>query len=265
MMVEFINVTKVFGNGTKALDDVSFLIDSGEFAAITGPSGAGKTTLLKLMMKEISFSKGKIRIDGDNINKISRSNTYLLRRKIGAIFQDFKIIMDRTVKENVALGLEILDLEPSVVDLRIKELLELTGLGGKEDVFPIQLSGGEMQRVVIARALAPQPKIIFADEPTGNLDTDNAWSIIQLLKDINEQGTAVILSTHDKAIIKKLGIRSIEIKAGKILKDSGSKSKPKSASKKEDKKSAKVAKPADKKQPLKDKPEEEKKKVEKEK
>lgn len=234
-MIEFTQVTKVFGNGVKALDSVSFTVDEGEFVAIQGPSGSGKTTILRLMLKEIPLREGKIRIDGDNINKISPKNTYLLRRKIGSAFQDFKILMDRTVKENIALGLDILDLDPEVTEARIKELLSLTELEGKDDVFPIQLSGGELQRVVIARALAPQPKIIFADEPTGNLDDETAWTIVQLLQDINEQGTAIILSTHDKKLIEKLGIRTIELKGGKVIKDTGSKKKSKAKKSKKEK------------------------------
>lgn len=230
-MIEFENVTKVFGNGTVAIENVTFFVDKGEFVIIEGVSGAGKSTLLRLMLKEIPFENGIIRIDGDNIAKISKKNTYLLRRKIGSVFQDYKVLMDRTVKENIALALDILKLEQEVIQARIEELLTLIGLEGKGDVFPVQLSGGELQRVIIARALAPQPKIIFADEPTGNLDEATALHIAELLKDINEQGTTVILATHDKALINKFKKRIIEIENGKIIKDTGKKKKSKDAKK----------------------------------
>lgn len=229
-MIEFENVTKIFGNGTQALDDVSFSVDEGEFVIIQGKSGAGKTTLARLMLRELPFEKGKIKIEGDNVSKIGKRNIPLLRRKIGVVFQDLKILTDRTVKENIALALDILELEDDIIDNRIKELLHLTGLEEKDDMFPVQLSGGELQRVVIARALAPQPKIIFADEATGNLDEDTSWQIVQLLKDINEQGTAIILSTHDKTIINKLDERIIELEHGKVIKDTGTKKKPKKKS-----------------------------------
>lgn len=255
-MIEFENVTKIFGNGTQALDDVSFSIDEGEFVIIQGKSGAGKTTLARLMIRELPFEKGKIKIEGDNVSKIGKRNIPLLRRKIGVVFQDLKILTDRTVKENIALALDILELEDDIIDNRIKELLHLTGLEEKDDMFPVQLSGGELQRVVIARALAPQPKIIFADEPTGNLDEDTSWQIIQLLKDINEQGTAIILSTHDKTIINKLDERIIELEHGKVIKDTGAKKKPKKKKKKvEPKKDSKTQE--DKKQE--EQPEEKKK------
>lgn len=226
-MIVFDHVSKTFGNGTVALDDVSFTINEGEFAVLRGPSGAGKSTILRLILKEVGDYEGTITIDGDDISRIGPRNTPLLRRKVGAAFQDFKILTDRTVRENIFLALDILDLDEDVIDKRIEELTDLTGLGEKIDMFPSQLSGGELQRVVIARALAPQPKVIFADEPTGNLDETTAWKIIELLKDINEQGTAVLLATHDKNIIKKLNVRVIEIENGKLVKDTGSTKKPK--------------------------------------
>lgn len=227
-MIVFDSVSKTYGNGTVALDNVSFTIDEGEFVVIRGPSGAGKSTILRLILKEVTDYDGTITVDGDDISKIGHRNTPLLRRKVGAAFQDFKILPDRTVRENIFLALDILDLDEGVISKRIEELTDLTGIGEKIDMFPSQLSGGELQRVVIARALAPQPKVIFADEPTGNLDEATAWKIIELLKDINEQGTAVLLATHDKNIIKKLKVRIIEIENGKVVRDTGETKKPKS-------------------------------------
>lgn len=235
-MIEFDSVSKIFGNGTKALTDVNFSLEEGEFVIIQGKSGAGKTTIARLIIKEFPFEKGVIKVDGDDISKISPNNTPLLRRKIGVAFQDFKILTNRTVRENISLALDILGLDQEIINKRIKELLNLTGLEGKDDMFPSQLSGGEVQRVIIARALAPQPKVIFADEPTGNLDEETAMQIINLLKDINEQGTAVILATHDKSVLSKLKFRSIQLEDGKIIKDTGAKKKPKKIASDDEKK-----------------------------
>lgn len=219
-MIIFDHVTKVFGNGTKALDDVSFEVDPGEFVLLEGISGAGKTTMVRLMLKEFSPTSGKIVIDGDDLARISRRNIPLLRRKIGVVFQDFKILMDRTVAENIDLALDILGLDSTVSGARRDELLQLTGLSDKADNFPVQLSGGQLQRVIIARAIAGEPKILFADEPTGNLDAATAMSIVDLLRDINEQGTTVLMATHDVDLVKGLHARTIRVEQGRLIKDS---------------------------------------------
>lgn len=233
-MLIFDHVTKVFGNGTKALEDVSFAIGVGEFVVLEGASGAGKTTLFRLALKDLLPSKGKVVVDGDNLARISSRNIPLLRRKIGVVFQDFKVLFDRTVAENIDLALDILGLPQESVNKRRQELLELTGLTDKQDDFPIQLSGGQLQRVIIARALAPSPKLLFADEPTGNLDVDTASSIINLLKDINEQGTTVILATHDTDLVEDLSPRHLVFEDGKLIKDAGEKPLPSDAEKKEE-------------------------------
>lgn len=222
-MIIFDKATITFGNGAKGLDEITFQIDKGEFVVIVGHSGAGKTTLMRTMIKDLLITSGNITVDGDDITKISQKNTPLLRRKIGVVFQDFKAIMDRTVAENILIALDILGLSEDLSQKRLMELISLTGLAGKENMFPIQLSGGELQRVVLARALAPQPKILFADEPTGNLDDETGASIISLLKDINETGTTVLVATHDHHLVKPLHLRTLELDHGKVVKDSGKK------------------------------------------
>lgn len=218
-MITFDRVTKIFGNGTKALDEISFEIEAGEFVILEGKSGAGKTSIARLLLKEFAPTQGRLVVDGDDVSKISRRNIPLLRRKIGVVFQDFKVLYDRTVGENIELALDILGLDPRLTQSRLQELLDLTGLSDKKDDFPVQLSGGQLQRVIIARALAGQPKILFADEPTGNLDASTAVSIIDLLKDINEQGTTVIMATHDVGLVKDMHARTLRLEQGRLVKD----------------------------------------------
>lgn len=219
-MIVFDNVTITFGNGACAITDVSFAIGEGEFVVVEGHSGAGKTSMMRAVIKDLPISHGKIVIEGDDLSKISSKNIPLLRRKISVIFQDFKLLIDRTVAENVDLALDIIGLDGEIVQKRRTELLELTGLIGKEDYFPVQLSGGEAQRVAIARALASQPKVLFADEPTGNLDAVTGMSIIKLLQDINESGTTVVMATHDLELIKDLKLRRLRMDQGKLIHDS---------------------------------------------
>lgn len=219
-MIVFDQVTVTFGNGTVGLADLSFAIGEGEFVVIEGPSGAGKTTLMRTIIKDVTPTKGKIVIDGDDLSRVSPQKIPLLRRKIGVVFQDFKILFDRTVAENVDLALDILGLDDTTIRKRRNELLELTGLIDKAELFPVQLSGGELQRVGVARALSPQPKVLFADEPTGNLDSKTGSSIITLLEDINSQGTTVIMATHDLDLIKDKKFRRLKLESGKLIHDS---------------------------------------------
>ena len=221
IMIVFDNVTITFSNGDHALNDISFAIGEGEFVIVEGHSGAGKTSVMRAVIKDLPISQGKIVIEGDDLSKISAKNLPLLRRKISVIFQDFKLLMDRTIAENIDLALDIIGLDAVTTKKRRTELLELTGLKGKDNYFPIQLSGGEVQRVAIARALAPQPKVLFADEPTGNLDAKTGMSIIKLLQDINEQGTTVVMATHDLELVKDLKLRRLRIDGGKLVHDSG--------------------------------------------
>jgi cell division transport system ATP-binding protein len=219
-MIVFDNVTITFGNGEHALKDVSFAIGGGEFVIVEGHSGAGKTSMMRAVIKDLPISQGKIIIDGDNLSKISDKNLPLLRRKISVVFQDFKLLLDRTVAENIDLALDILGVEGEIIKKRRNELLDLTGLKDKEDYFPVQLSGGESQRVAIARALASQPKVLFADEPTGNLDAKTGLSIIKLLQDINETGTTVVMATHDLELVKDLKLRRLRLEDGQLVHDS---------------------------------------------
>ena len=232
-MIIFNKVTKKFKDGTVILDDISFTIDKGEFVFLIGPSGAGKTTISRLLLREISPTKGRIFVDNEEIVKIKEKKIPQLRRKIGTAFQDYKLFWDRTIFENISLPLEIAHKRKEDNKEKVNKILSLVSLEGKEEFFPLQLSGGELQRVVIARALVAGPKILFADEPTGNLDQDTAWEIIDLLKRINEKGTTVVVSTHNVGIVDSFPKRVIRLEKGKIKKEEEKGKKSKS-----DKKSA---------------------------
>ena|SRR3989344_5451788 len=218
-MIDFQKVTKIFANGDKAIDEVTFRVEPKEFVFVTGRSGAGKTTLLKLMLRQLLPTEGKILIDKEDVAQLQRSKLPELRRTIGAVFQDFKLLWDRTVAENIALTLEILGHTEEEIKKHVEQLVELVGLKNKEDLFPSQISGGELQRTVIARALASKPKILFADEPTGNLDQVTAMQIMELLEEINKLGTTVLVATHNEALVDKLGKRKIILEKGKLVKD----------------------------------------------
>lgn len=214
-MIVFDKVTKQFGD-TKALDEVNLVIEPGEFVFLVGPSGAGKTTLARLLIKELDPTEGSVQVGEFELSQMRGRDIPILRRQIGMIFQDFKLLPERTAAENIALSLEIMGKSSRSILATVNELLEVTGLEGKGGLFPSQLSGGETQRVVIARAMATEPAVLFADEPTGNLDDDTAWNIVELLDRINKSGTAVIMSTHNKAFVKKLKRRIISLREGKI-------------------------------------------------
>ncbi|MEK7513430.1 MAG: cell division ATP-binding protein FtsE [Patescibacteria group bacterium] len=218
-MIVFKSVTKNFPDGSAALEKVSFQINDGEFVFFIGPSGAGKTTIMKLLRRELVASEGTIMIKNTNLAEMAAREIPLLRRQVAMCFQDFKLLYDKTVEENVALSLEVAGENDAGAEKKVKETLEKVGLGKKSNFFPIQLSGGELQRVGIARAIVANPSILVADEPTGNLDPDAAWEILKLFKEINLSGTTVLVATHNAEIVNKFKERVISLKKGKITKD----------------------------------------------
>lgn len=217
-MITFDKVTKKFGS-IIAVEDVSFEIAAGEFVFLTGPSGAGKTTLIRLLLREFIPDSGKILIEGKDITNLRRSDLPFYRRKIGVVFQDFKLLPERTVYENVYLPLEIEGGSDQARDKKVQAALEEVGMESRKDLFPRQLSGGELQRTVIARALVMQPKIILADEPTGNLDPATSRQIITLLDNAASSGTTVIMATHNADIVNARERRVILVKDGKVVSD----------------------------------------------
>ena len=216
-MIKVVSVTKHFGE-VNALEDVSFEVEEGEFVFIMGPSGAGKTTLLKLFLREYLPEKGQIFFDKVDITQIRDKEIPSFRQKIGVVFQDYKLLAERTVRENVEVPLAVIKVPPSEWDARVDTILSLVGLAKRAEMFPSQLSGGELQRVSLARALIVNPKLVMADEPTGNLDWDTAEAIVELFEKINKEGKTVIMATHNEAIVDKLKKRVIELKDGRMLK-----------------------------------------------
>jgi cell division transport system ATP-binding protein len=219
-MIKLDKVSKKFATGVFGLSNISFDVEKGEFVFLIGPSGAGKTTIFKLLIRETLPTEGTIVINNWDIVKLPKTKISHLRKKVGVIFQDLKLLMDRTIFENVMLPLEVAGVELEEAKKRVEEVLTQVGLSSHKEKFPIQLSGGELQRTAIARALALSPDIILADEATGNLDMANSWDIIKLLLDINEKGTTIIMATHNTDIIKNLPKRIIEMDKGNITKDS---------------------------------------------
>ena len=216
-MIVFQNVTKSFGS-INALDSVSFEIKAGEFVFLTGPSGAGKTTILKMILREILPDSGKVFFDKKNITEISVKEVPYLRQQMGIVFQDFKVLSERTIFENVEVALAVSNTPYEEWEKRVNHVLKLVGLSSRAKLFPSQLSGGELQRVSLARALVINPKLILADEPTGNLDWKTAEGIMELLEKINKEGKTIIMATHHEGIIKHAKHRIINLDDGKITK-----------------------------------------------
>ncbi|HAO64906.1 TPA: cell division ATP-binding protein FtsE [Candidatus Taylorbacteria bacterium] len=218
-MIHFDKVTKIYADNSTALDSVTFSIEPKEFVSIVGHSGAGKTTLLKMLMAEEEPTSGKVFFGSTNIHKVKRSELNLIRRRMGAIFQDFRLLSKKNVFENIAFAMEASGMPQSEIESDVPHVLELVDLSKKIWNFPHELSGGEKQRVAIARAIVTQPDIIIADEPTGNLDPMNTYDIVQILKKINDLGTTIILTTHNKGVIDSLKRRVITMENGKIIRD----------------------------------------------
>ncbi|CCZ55864.1 cell division ATP-binding protein FtsE [Clostridium sp. CAG:1219] len=218
-MIEFSSVTKKYDHGITALEEINVNIKKGEFVFLVGPSGSGKSTFLKLMIKEELPTSGKIVVDDIDLSKIKPKDVPYLRRKVGFVFQDFRLLYDRTVEENIEFALRVIEASEREIKTQLKSVLELVGLSGKEKFYPNQLSGGEQQRVALARALATRPPIIIADEPTGNLDPATADEIFNSLMEINARGTTIVVVTHAKDVVNKLNKRVIALDHGKIVKD----------------------------------------------
>ncbi len=218
-MILLDRVTKIYNRTNVALDRASLHVEPKEFVIIVGPSGAGKSTFLKLLTREERPNSGKIIVGGIDYDHLKDRDIPLLRRKIGVVFQDFKLLPNKTAYENVSFALEIVGMGNSEIKHTVPRVLQIVGLTGKEQNYPYELSGGERQRVAIARAIARQPKILIADEPTGNLDPKHAWDVIKVLEKVNKYGTTVILTTHNQEIVNKLKRRVITVKDGKIVSD----------------------------------------------
>jgi len=217
-MLELINVTREYGD-LEAVSNVSFKVAKGEFVSLVGPSGAGKSTIVKLLIREELPDSGRIIVAGRDITQLLRFELPYYRRKIGVVWQDFRLLPKKTVYENVAFALEVADAPRHEIEEKVPMILETVGMLARSDNFPAELSGGEQQRTAIARSLVHDPKIIIADEPTGNLDPVNSWEIIELLFKINQTGTMVMLATHNKEIVDTLKKRVITMRAGRIVAD----------------------------------------------
>ena len=218
-MIEMMNVTKKYNKGITAINNLSIQINDGEFVYVVGPSGAGKSTFIKMMYREEKATKGRIRIGKYDLMKIKDRQIPFLRRYVGVVFQDFKLLQNKTVYENVAYAMEVIEKSPREIKRRVQEVLELVNLKHCVDNFPNELSGGEQQRVAIARAIVNTPGILLADEPTGNLDPDTSMEIMDILERINEQGTTIVMATHNSQIVNEKKHRVIAIENGQIVRD----------------------------------------------
>lgn len=218
-MIEMKNVTKVYSNGVTALQDLSVRIEQGEFVYIVGPSGAGKSSFMRLIYRETLPTEGEVEVADFDVVNLKKKDIPLLRRQVGVVFQDFKLLPSLTVAENIGYAMEVLEKSPRQIDSRVKEVLKLVGLEQKEHMMPNELSGGEQQRIAIARAIANMPRVLIADEPTGNLDPETSKGIMEILEQINYQGTTVLMATHNAEIVNERKNRVLVIDDGRIARD----------------------------------------------
>lgn len=218
-MIEFRNATKIYDNNVFALSNINLDIDRGDFVFLVGPSGAGKSTFIKLLFKEIEVTTGRIIVAGEDIAKVKRTDIPYYRRKIGMVFQDFRLIPKLNVYENVAFAMRVVEASEKEIRKRVPMVLALVGLSNKFKSFPNELSGGQQQRVAIARAIVNNPSVIIADEPTGNLDPETSIEVMKILTDINHAGTTILMATHDKGIVDNMKKRVIAIEKGVIVRD----------------------------------------------
>lgn len=218
-MIEFKNVSKIYGDNLPALSDINIKIEKGEFVFLVGPSGAGKSTLIKLLMKEVEVTSGKIIVDDKDVTQLTRKQIPYHRRKIGMVFQDFRLIPTLNVYENIAFGMRVIGASSKDIKRRVPIVLGLVGLNKKYKSYPHELSGGEQQRVAIARAIVNNPTVVIADEPTGNLDPNTSIEIMELLNDINKAGTTIVMATHAKEIVDSMKKRVVAIEKGQVVRD----------------------------------------------
>ncbi|AEE95860.1 cell division ATP-binding protein FtsE [Mahella australiensis] len=218
-MIRLVNVSKVYDNGVTALSNVNINIKAGDFVFLVGPSGAGKTTIIKLLLKEIEPTSGDIFVNDKNITVLKRREIPYFRRNIGVVFQDFRLLPDRNVYDNIAFAMQVVGTPSKEIRRRVPLMLSLVNLSSKAYAYPNELSGGEQQRVALARAIANNPPVLIADEPTGNLDPDTGWDIVNLLSEINRRGTTVIMATHAKEIVDAMRKRVIILKKGTVISD----------------------------------------------
>ncbi len=218
-MIELNNVTKEYVKGVAALDEVNLSIDKGEFVFVVGDSGSGKSTLIHLLMKELEPTSGTIEVNGQNLNKMKRRRIPMYRRNVGVVFQDFRLLKDRNIYDNIAFALRVTEKSAKVIKEKVPAALSLVGLAQKYKSFPDELSGGEQQRVAIARAIVNEPAILLADEPTGNLDPTNSWEIMKLLEEANDRGTTVLVVTHNQEIVNQMKKRVVALHMGAIVSD----------------------------------------------
>lgn len=218
-MIEFLNATKIYDNNVFALSNINLDIDRGEFVFLVGPSGAGKSTFIKMLYKEINPTTGKVIVNDEDITKLTRKQIPYYRRKIGMVFQDFRLIPSLNVYENVAFAMRVIGSGHRDIKKRVPVVLSMVGLSSKFKCFPNELSGGEQQRVALARAIVNNPTMLIADEPTGNLDPDTSIGIMNILDDINKGGTTIIMATHDKGIVDRMKKRVVAIEKGVIVRD----------------------------------------------
>lgn len=213
------NISKTYANGTVALKEINIKIRKGEFVFIVGSSGSGKSTLIKLLLKEIEPTSGKVFVNGKDFARVRHRQVHKLRRKIGVVFQDFRLLRDRTIFENVAFAQQVIEKSKTSIARTVPAMLSIMGLADKYDCFPKELSGGEQQRVALARALVNHPSILLADEPTGNLDPKNSWEIMELLEEVNKMGTTIIVVTHNREIVDEMQKRVITLQNGVLVSD----------------------------------------------
>lgn len=221
-MLKMTDVSKVYPGGSVALQKVNIHIEPGEFVFVVGPSGAGKSTFIKMLFREVLPTTGSIFVNGVDILSLTPNEIPYMRRQLGIIFQDYRLLPDRTVYENVAFAMEVIETPRRKIKRRVLNVLDLVGLRHRADAYPNELSGGEQQRIAIARAIVNDPIMVIADEPTGNLDPETSWDIMEIFKEINAEGTTIVMATHDKEIVDAMGKRVIAIEDGNIVRDEAS-------------------------------------------